>query len=307
MMQQWINQRILSISNLSAHTPALGMARSLLASGTLLALLATPTPHLFYLSPARPNGIICDGLARHISLFCILPVTYLEVAQLLAIVILLLVTIGLWPRITSLPHWWVAFSFYSSSNVMDGGDQVAAVITLLLLPVCLTDPRRWHWSKIPKREKLTFKVISQLGLIAIWIQISVVYLQASIGKLAVQEWRDGSAFWYWAMFPPFGVPDYVRPLLAPLLSEGPVVLGITWGTIAVEFFLSWSLVASHTWRKIAFLSGIALHASIAVFIGLPGFSLIMISALTLYLIRPGDPPLFNSNEFEMATTEKSAI
>ncbi|MFH6682314.1 hypothetical protein RI119_04800 [Bacillus amyloliquefaciens] len=81
------------------------------------------------------------------SLFLLFPdFRYIEIVKAVCICILILVVIGWRPRLTGFFHWWISYSFQNSAVTLDGGDQVAAVFTLLLLPLTLTDPRKWHWS-----------------------------------------------------------------------------------------------------------------------------------------------------------------
>ncbi|WP_170837653.1 sporulation-delaying protein SdpB family protein [Actinopolyspora xinjiangensis] len=292
-IDEWRHRQLVRMARYSVHTPLLGVARCLLASGTLLALMVTPTTHLFYVSAARPTGLVCDGVAGYFGLFCLVPTQYLELARWTAVTILLVVAVGWRPRITGILHWWVSFSFYSSTNVMDGGDQVAAVITLLLIPICLTDNRRWHWYQNTEyRKDLSVgRVVSHMTLLLIWVQTSLLYLQSSVEKLKVPEWRDGTAVWYWLTMPPFGTSQFLHPIVAWLLSHGLIVLAATWGTIAIEFFVACTLFAGHRLRRCAAILAIGLHTSIALVIGLPVFSMMMFAVLLLYHFRPGDPPL----------------
>ncbi|ACU98150.1 sporulation-delaying protein SdpB family protein [Saccharomonospora viridis] len=249
--------------------------------------VATPVGHLFFASPERPDGRVCTGVAEHIGLFCLVPSGQLGSGVVLSIVILVVVASGWRPRITAIPHWWISFSFYSTTNVVDGGDQVAAVVTFLLIPICVTDRRRWHWQS-PVVTRQSARVVAHLSLVLIWIQASILYLHASVSKLGVLEWRDGSAVWYWMMFPPFSVPEYMKPAVGFVLSHGPAVLAITWGTLAIEFFLAWCVFARQAVRMAGLVAGWTLHAAIAIALGLPGFSSIMFALLILYLVRPGD-------------------
>ncbi|RCV50935.1 sporulation-delaying protein SdpB family protein [Marinitenerispora sediminis] len=290
-LARWRDERIRHMLRYSPHNPVTGLARTLMALGSAMSIAATPVEQLFLVTPARPEGRICDGLAGAVGLFCVVPAGWLEPARWACVAVLLLVAAGWRPRLTALPHWWVAFSFCSATSVVDGGDQVAADVALGLLPVLLTDPRRWHWQSAPAPQAVSpaARVAAHLGLVLVWVQVCVVYLQSSVAKLDVPEWRDGSAVWYWAMHPPFGVPDHLREPAGWVLAGGPAVLGATWGTLAVEFLLAWCLFAHHSWRRIALPLGVGLHAAIAVVLGLPGFSLIMVAAVVLYLVRPGDP------------------
>ncbi|PZG39838.1 hypothetical protein C1I98_23110 [Spongiactinospora gelatinilytica] len=95
------------------------------------------------------EGRVCTGVTDRIGLFCLVPPTTgaLTAAKPAAAVVLVWVAGGWRPRLSAIPHWWVCFSFSTSSNIIDGGDQVAAITSLLLIPICLTDGRRWHWNR----------------------------------------------------------------------------------------------------------------------------------------------------------------
>ena len=51
------------------------------------------------------------------------------------------------PRWTCVPHWYVAFSLADSITQPDGGDAVAAIATMLFIPMLLGDDRVWQWSR----------------------------------------------------------------------------------------------------------------------------------------------------------------
>src|SRR5699024_3242820 len=88
----------------------------------------------------------CSGIDA-ISVFCLFPREQLTLIRWLCVVVLLVIASGWRPRWTALPHWWIAFSVFNSISIPDGGDQAAALLTLMLVPVLLTDPRRWHWQR----------------------------------------------------------------------------------------------------------------------------------------------------------------
>src|SRR6202011_1493848 len=125
-------------------TNVYGVARSVLALATASTLAFSATGTLFRPAVGLPPAPYCLGPGR-ISLFCLVPHDRLSLARWLGVAILLVVASGWRPRVTAIFHWWVAFSLFVSITIPDGGDQATAVITLLLLPVALTDPRRWHW------------------------------------------------------------------------------------------------------------------------------------------------------------------
>lgn len=108
-------------------------------------------------------------------------------------------------------------------------------------PIALTDSRRWHWGNPAPEESSRREVAALVAVAALFlirIQVAGIYLHACLGKLGVAEWRDGTALYYWLNSPMFGAPGWLRWPLGHLLSLGPVVAGLTWGTLALEFSLA---------------------------------------------------------------------
>ncbi|MFI6505290.1 sporulation-delaying protein SdpB family protein [Nonomuraea typhae] len=281
----WIRSR-LDLST-AAWTSVVGLARTLLALGTLGTLLATPAPVL--LSPlaggVRPP--VCSGVGLA-SIWCVLPAGGGEAAKWASVAILLVIAVGWCPRITAIPHWWVSWSFINSVSIQDGGDQVTAVLTLLLIPVALTDRRRWHWSRgtaVPGSEPV--RMVATLTLLLIRIQVLVLYLHAGLAKLGVPEWVDGSAMYYWFRSVIFGAPPLLRPLL-DVLTDVPILLALlTWGSVAIEVLLGLALFVPRRVRYVLLVAGLLFHEAIAVTMGLWSFDMAMSAALILYLTPQG--------------------
>ena len=275
-----------------AQTPwtnVYGVARSLLAIGTAATLLFNDSTILFRPASGITQTINCANLSR-VGVFCLLP-AHLEVARWAAVLILLVVASGWRPRITGLLHWWVAYSLQTSALVLDGGDQVTAVLTLLLLPVTLTDSRRWHWTTPPARvdAPLTLKsTLSRLcalfALVVIRIQVSGIYLHAAVSKMSINEWIDGTVLYYWFTDPLVGLPSWLSPLLLPVATS-PLVALLTWSALLVELLLFMGLVMPKKAWSALLVAGIAFHGGIALAMGLISFGTAMTAALILYL-RP---------------------
>ncbi|WP_188193676.1 sporulation-delaying protein SdpB family protein [Nonomuraea sp. SYSU D8015] len=274
------------IVRISIWTNVYGLARTMVAIGTLSTLLASDTSALFRPAAGIPDFPFCGGLASA-SLFCVVEV---DLAHPIAIVILLLAASGWRPRYTALPHWWVTVSFQASATIPDGGDQAATVITLLLLPIALTDGRAWHWQRPRAITDVVGSLIAWSALLMIRIQVAGIYLQASMAKLGREEWADGTALYYWLSDPLFGMPGWAAPILGPVLANSLGVTMLTWGSVAIEFALVLGLVARRPVRPYLLAAGLALHLSIAVLMGLGSFALVMIGCLLLYL-RPLDLPI----------------
>jgi len=259
-----------------------GVARSVLALATLLTLLADSSEQLFQPLLVADPGILDRSAVERASLF-FLAHNHLTAAKVLAVVVLLLVIIGWRPRLTALPHWWVTYSFAASASLIDGGDQVAATLCLLLLPVALTDGRPWHW-----RGKATggqvASVAAQVGWLLVRVQVAVIYLFAAILKLRTAEWADGTALYYVWTSSIFGAPGLLRPI-TNWLGSTALVVPFTWGVLVLELCLAAALVAPLRFRTRLLPVALLFHAGIAVLHGMPTFALTMCAALVLYL-RP---------------------
>lgn len=267
-------------------TRTYGLARTLLALATLLTLIANPPSVLFHGSEAHPAGPVCNGLGQA-SLFCLFPEDLLWLSVLVAAAILVVVALGWRPSVTGPLHWYATWSVAVSIQILEGGDQLAAILALILLPVCLTDPRRSHWDAPELRNvddaELLKRFVAVSALVVAAIQVWVVYLQAAVSKFGVAEWADGTAMYYWLLDPSLGAPSW-GVLREVLLTPGGV-LAFTWGSLAVELFLVIAVLARRPVRRLAFFIGVIFHVLIAVFMGLVTFGIVMSAALILYL-RP---------------------
>lgn len=284
----------------SPWTNVYGLARSLLAAGTFGTLAFSSADTLFRPALGVPPAPYCEGVSR-ISMFCFAPPEQLGVARWLAVAILAMVISGWRPQWTALPHWWVAFSLQTSITIPDGGDHINAILTLLLLPVALTDGRKWHWSlpgpfgspPATAREE-SRRVVALMALWTIRLQVAIVYFHAVVGKLGVEEWVDGTALYYWLTDPTFGAPSWITPVLEPVLTTPLTLALLTWGTLVLELLLAVGLLLPERARQRVLLAGIAFHSAIAITMGLVSFGLAMFGALILYL-RPVDQPLHLPN------------
>ncbi|GIH11518.1 hypothetical protein Rhe02_95850 [Rhizocola hellebori] len=264
----------------------LGLARTLIALGTLGTLLATSPRTL--LAPLADGTLppTCSDLTKF-GLWCVLPGGHGETARWLSIAVLVVVAAGWRPRYTGIAHWYVAWSLMANVSILDGGDQVTTVLTLLLVPITLTDPRRWHWQAMPQRAPGLSRVVAYTALIVVQIQIAAIYLHASVAKLAVREWADGTAMFYWLRHPTFGASGLARPI-AEFLTDSPVgVAMMTWSSIALEFALAVALLLRPPLRRWLLLAGLVFHGLIALSMGLISFSTAMSGALLLYLLPIG--------------------
>jgi antimicrobial peptide system SdpB family protein len=267
------------------------LARTLLALSTLSTLAASRASSLFLPVVGRPDFPYCDDLAGF-GLFCLVPdglhaggveLGALDVGRAIAIGILIVAGLGFWPRLLGLLQWWVTFSFQANATMVDGGDQIAAILLLLLLPCCLTDPRWNHWRRMPAGPPRNPHLVlwAAMSHVTVRAQVAIIYFHACVGKFKVPEWLDGTVLYYWVFDPQFGATGLVRDLLAPIVMS-PAVAWLTWSVMGLELALAIGVFLSTTTRRALLWPAILLHGGIAMIHGLLSFSLAMWAGLTIY-------------------------
>jgi antimicrobial peptide system SdpB family protein len=274
-------------------TNVYGFARSLLACGTLSTLLTSPAITLLQSSENLVEQPPFCSQVLFPTLFCIAPQFDFELARWLAVSGLLVVASGWRPRVTGILHWWLSYSLKASAMLTDGGDQITSNLTLLLIPLTLTDHRLWHWQSpswpgaVPPIGRT---IVAWSTVVMIRLQVAVVYWHAAVGKTRVTEWADGTAAYYWFSHPNFGAVPPLDVMIRPLITSSVGVLALTWGAILLEIVLFMALTMPRRAWPFVLALGIGFHTAIAVIHGLPSFSLAMVAALTLYL-RPAEQEL----------------
>ncbi|WP_331254334.1 sporulation-delaying protein SdpB family protein [Streptomyces halstedii] len=270
-------------------TNVYGLARTLLALGTLGTLAFSSTGTLFRPVATQGDYPICTGPMRA-GVFCLAPENGLTATRWLCVLVLLVVASGWRPRWTALPHAWVSFSVFSGIAIADGGDQITVVLSSLLALTALGDPRRWHWQTLPEeaaRSRRRAVLLGTTGLVLVRVQMSFLYFQSCVAKLPHAEWADGTAMWYWGHSLAFGAPGPLQPLVNPVLASPLGVALLTWVPLVIEIGLAASLLLAQRWRWRLFAAGVLFHLSIAVMMGLWSFALAMIGGLVVLCLPLG--------------------
>tara|TARA_R110002033_G_C3880145_1_gene237964 strand:- start:85 stop:993 length:909 start_codon:yes stop_codon:yes gene_type:complete len=267
------------------YTNVIGLSRSILALGTLLTLLFNPLSNIVH--EHIDNGLINPFLseistAKKYNFFLLLGFDNIIIMKWLAIIILGVTISGFYIKITSLLHWYIAISFLYFSSIIDGGDQIASILSLLLIPLLLTDKRKNHWSKTnPYQSPLNL-----FGLFSIWairLQVAVIYFHASVGKIPENEWSNGTAIYYWFNHSVFGMPIWFSSFVNQILSNSIMVSFATYGVIILEVMLFLGLTASIKYRKRLLILGLIFHLNIIIFHGIFSFFFSISAGLILFL------------------------
>ncbi|GLO66115.1 sporulation-delaying protein SdpB family protein [Oceanobacillus kimchii] len=286
-----LNHRILKWANENnPWTNVYGLARTLIALSTLLTL-ALNDAEIFF-RPTSDTTVYPNCSNSSISIFCLVPpdYTYLNIVRWICVLILIVVASGWRPRFTGIFHWWVSFSLLSSGVTIDGGENVAAVLTFLLIPMTLSDPRKNHWEKIELKENegIYRRITALINIVFIRIQVAIIYFHSTVAKLNVPEWIDGTAVWYYIQSPMLGFNDFLNSLFN-FATSSKLILIPTWGTLILQTILFMALFAPKKYWKYFLMAAIFMHEIFALLLGLVSFSLIMLGALVLYL-RPIEEP-----------------
>jgi antimicrobial peptide system SdpB family protein len=260
------------------RTTAVALARSLLASAELTVLLASPDRILFGAGPDASPGTLCSGIGAA-SLWCLAGTGSRScfAGQIIAVTILGAVLAGLWPRWFCIPHWYVAFSLALRMVPINGGEEGAQILTLLLVPICLGDTRWCHWQKPDRPMAPAWRGCAYAGQVLLRCQIMIIYLDAALSKFAVPGWRSGTAVPILLNDPQFGLPLGVRPIIEHLLTPAWVGVPVTWSVLVLEVSIAVTMLFGARVRRIGLALAICLHSAIILAMGLFSFGLIMIA------------------------------
>jgi len=291
----WSIQLASFFSERNFETNTLGFARSLLAFGLLMTLITNPISNFFYTdlneNPLSPV-LLQESFVNKINFFLLWGYDDVLYMKILAIIILLTVISGYFIKITSILHWWVTWSFMLFSSAIDGGDQIASNLSLLLIPICILDSRNNHWISNDIKDdsnNLYKKVNAYFFILLIRFQMAIIYFHAAVGKFSVQEWAEGTAVYYWFNNSVFGMPNYLHPLLDPILHNQYGVLFVTHGVMIFELLLFSCLTMATNKRKYLFVPAIIFHFSIIMIHGIFSFFFSMAAGLTIYLLDINRP------------------
>lgn len=272
--------------------PIMAAARTLTALSTLLTISFTPTEKIFAPSEGREDPIKCDGAIGAANIFCLNGDHTPRLGILLSIIVLSLVIIGILPWITSILHLYIAFYFQQNLAIPDGGDQVAVFITLMLAVVYFGDLRLNHWSAASR--KLWWQPYSTVtGAYLLKCQMTIIYLNASIHKMATDDWIEGSELYYLlgGSFEPSGI---LKSVYRAVVDQPFLGVGATWGAALVELFLGATILMGRKLKIVSLAVGILFHVGIALFLGITSFQIVMIAGL-LVLCVPTDSKLMNGH------------
>jgi antimicrobial peptide system SdpB family protein len=274
------------LSNFEWRGPVLAWSRSMLAVGQLSILAFNSDEVLFPGNPGAIYGSQCRGITAS-TLWCAVGTTHLDIARAVAMIVLVVTISGYRAKWTCVPHWYISFSLGVDLVSTNGGDQVAQIVALLLVPMLLGDRRAWLWQRPILLQAETWRGAAYAAHCFLRIQVSVIYLNTAISKLLIPAWLNGTAMGPISHHPYHGFPQALVDHFGQVLNATPVVATLTWGTIAIELTIAILVFGPARWRFVALILAVALHAGIALLMGLPTFALTMVCLVALAWLRGG--------------------
>ncbi len=221
---------------------------------------------------------------KSINLFYLFGYKHILLVKATTIIALFLFLFGFFPRLSGILLFYITNSFLNLSPIIEGGDVICSNLSLMLLPISFMDKRKYlyDFSSNIFNNNLK-KIIANNVFLLIRIQVAFIYFNAFVGKLFVNEWVNGTAFYYYSSPSMHGFGIF-NSFLKELLNNDIVTVLITWGSLVVEFFLfSCLFITSKNTKIKMFWIGVLFHMWIIVVFGLITFFFAMVACLILYL------------------------
>lgn len=183
------------------------------------------------------------------------------------------------------PALWVVLGLVLVSATFLGRLDGDPVVPVLLWVLWLAQALWWAVGRFGRsgQSRIMLDVIGNIvhngALLVIMAEACLIYATAGWYKIQGSRWQDGTAVYY-----PLHLESFSPwPALADLLSaNGLMVMLVTYGTVAVQVAFPFTLFNRRV-KNVLLAAMITEHAVIAVVLGLPFFSLAMITADAVFL------------------------
>lgn len=261
------------------------IARLLLSLSTFVTIALNDEQRLFNISFVEHPNIKAIFLARY-SIFSLCYPDNLFLAKIISCSILLFIMLGFLPRITSLFQWWLSFSVYASAYITEGGDQINMILSFLIIPICMFDNRINFWKiyNPSTTNKINQKITIYIAIVIIKFQIAILYFISGFSKIYSDQWREGTALYYWVGNNDIGFNKFIEPFFRILFNNRYILFLSTWSIMIIEILFAFVLITNLN-KKLFFRIGLLFHFAIFFCFGLFSFGLSMSAALFLYFLQ----------------------
>jgi hypothetical protein len=207
--------------------------------------------------PAGPP----QPLAWSVLYLCGSDATRLAAVYWASVAVLVLFTLGLWPRLLAVLSWVVVVSFTASPAVVGDVDPLLGILAFyLMVGYVLTGQRprgqplaarllgpRFAWRSPAGRDSMGANVALRL----LQVHLAAVVFVSGLHKLQFGDWWAGVALWY-PLHPPFEMTAEQARRLAPELAGRLTVLSVA-GYLTLAWQLGFPCFAWRPrWRAVLF-------------------------------------------------------
>lgn len=259
--------------------------------GTLLYMYSIRLANISYYTDQswipRAKALEAMGeLYRPLFLWSFWPDSMMGIMHVLLVVLLALLTLGIGGRYLMGLAWVIDMGFIQRNYAVNFGADIIAALFLFYMSFAQSCERLSVLNLF--RSKNEFKqsdMLSSLMIRMMQVQISVLYAYTGWEKLKGVTWWDGTALWSVMANPQMTTMNY------DFLRNVPWVIPVVaYVTIIFEIYFPPFVIWGKT-RNVWLLLGVTFHSSIAIFMGLGHFAMVMMSTYFLFL----DPLILERN------------
>lgn len=195
------------------------------------------------------------------------------------LLVTLMFIVGWRIRLMAPLQWVFTWSLFQRNPVLlDGGDNLMIIALAYFMVVdsgarlSLDAPRRAASAARAGAMSRVTTILHNAALLAIITQLCVVYLTSALYKVQGGLWQNGTALYYIMR-----VQDFTLPGVSEHVYRSALLVTVgTYGTVL--FQLAFPFLLFNRWtRLLAFAGAVAMHAGIALLMGLITFSWVMIT------------------------------
>lgn len=198
--------------------------------------------------------------------------------------------LGWHSRISAIVVLYLYISLVTTNPVAT--DQTDNALRIILFYFLFTDMSA-HWSLDARRRRIQdakggrrrlmpwwfSNILHNGAIIAVAMQIFIIYVVAGLSKVKGSQWQDGTAVYY-----PLHLDSLSPwPALSHLLVSNSLAVNfVTYFAVFIQLFFPFLLLARWT-RVIALLGIVGMHVGIGILMGLPLFSMAMMAADGIFI------------------------
>lgn len=199
---------------------------------------------------------------------------YFEIIYHLGILLALLFTLGYKTGFISILNYIFLFSLQQENGlILDGGSNIMIIVLfyMMFMKTNAYFSLENHNYKVGDKQNYYFSTVHNIALLAIIVQLSILYLNSALYKVMGETWQNGTA-----TYNILQVQDFNLPWLTDLIiSSDTVVVISTYITLLVQLAFPFMLFNRYT-KYLVLLILVPMHLGIAFAMGLITFSLTMI-------------------------------